>query len=232
LPVGVLGQEAIDTAAELVDAVVAERRRLVGDDRPELVRLAVQLPNGRAIRGERMLWNTAEVTGTLDVSVSKRRAKDDLGAWVDLLLLAALDPDPDWQAVLLRIDAKGQCATRLRLSIDPADAPEVLTTLVALHDAARSGPIPFFPELSKALADGKGQLALAKDWVTLLERDAPTRFLYGGVSAARLFAEPARPGDPGEGPRRAERLAAAVWDLWADTTTADVLAPATTGDDR
>lgn len=232
LPVGVLGQEAIDTAAELVDAVVAERRRLVGDDRPELVRLAVQLPNGRAIRGERMLWSTAEVTGTLDVSVSKHRAKDDLGAWVDLLLLAAFEPDPDWQAVLLRVDAKGQCATRLRLSIDAADAPEVLTTLVALHDAARSGPIPFFPELSKALADGKGQLALAKDWVTLLERHAPTRFLYGGVSAARLFAEPARPGDPGEGPRRAERLAAAVWDLWADTTTVDVLAPATTGDDR
>ena len=215
----------------LVDAVVAARRHLVGDARPELVRIAARLPEGRALRGELSIWRTERLTGTLDVSVSRRKAKDDLGAWLDLLLLAAAHPGPEWQAVLLRIDAKGRCGRRLRLSIDPADAPDVLTSIVALLDVARCGPIPFFPDLSKSLADGKGALALAKDWATLLERDAPAHFLYGGTSMARLLSEPSRPPDPGEGPGRAERLAATIWGLWADTTIVDE--PATTaGDDR
>ena len=219
LPVGVLGEAALAAALGLVDPVLAAQRRLLGDASSELVRLAIGLPDGREVRGELPIWTTDEVAGTVDVSMSRHKPKDDLRAWVDLLLLTASRPERHWRGVLLRAHDKGDVGTTIGLTVDPDEVGGVLAQLVAFHDAVRSGPVPFFPALSEQIADGKGPVDLGREWDELFQTDAAVRFLFGDWTIARLFAEPSLATDLGVGAGRAERLAEAIWGLF-DATTA------------
>ncbi|MFP5334055.1 MAG: exodeoxyribonuclease V subunit gamma [Actinomycetes bacterium] len=186
------------------------------------VDVTADLPDGRAVTG-----TVAGVRGDVLVRAvySRLAAKHRLRAWVQLLALAAAEPERSWRAVTVgrAQGSRPRAAASLLAAPPPAVAAQRLADLVALRDRALREPLPMPVDTACAYATSRA----AGDEVVQADMDAErtwTRFewedehhvLVWGDKAPFdvLLAAPGRteqawwPDDP----HRLGVLARRVWD--------------------
>jgi exodeoxyribonuclease V gamma subunit len=190
LPPRMIGQQVIDrilqNVTELADAATPY---LAGT--PQRYEVLVELD------GTRLTGAVPRVYGAdlVRVTFSRLSAKHRLQSWIELLALAATQPDTAWRAVTI-----GGGGTSI-LGPVPADSALIgLADLVGLQRIGLSEPLPFAPKtsaeyarhrrLERPIASYRG--LVAKVWGQ--ERDALYEQFFGdGVSVEDLLALPPRP---------------------------------------
>lgn len=134
--------------------------------RPETIDVEVDLGNGRRLSG-----TVPRVYDRRLVSVgySKLGAKQLLQAWIQLLALAASDPDHNYTALAIGRPPRGKNPAA-RLFAPPDDSSgELLADLVALRDAGLREPLPLplktsFAWASARLSGGQPMVEAERRW--------------------------------------------------------------------
>jgi exodeoxyribonuclease V gamma subunit len=229
-PVG-FGAQAVDSARSRADGIATTRNEVLATEAvattPTTVPVEYVLADGRPVRGE-----ITGVHGHLVVTaaVSTLAPKHRLAAWLRLALLTCAAPEVAWQALLVGTTGTGDNrkprAERFALRA-PADAAEVLDTVVDLFDRSGADLIAFFPATSEALQRGDRSAAL-KAWRPDSDQargesdDRWVQFAFGVLDLDDLLRQPPRAdesGEPwGEGSSRVERWAERVWGAYHRTT--------------
>jgi exodeoxyribonuclease V gamma subunit len=222
LPPGQLGvrllEEVVEQAEPLLAASEAERAGA-----PSSFDITVPLPGGRRLTGT--------VTGVYGTTLSrtvfsKLSPKHRLRAWVQLLALAAAQPDQPWRAVTAGLHRRPGVATS-EVSAPPASlAVAILAAYVDLRDRGLCEPLPVPVTAGAAYAavrhiGDSEQAALdasEKAWTSSFEdRDRHHAFVWGANPRfAGLLASRATPADEREGGANEERtrfgaLACRIW---------------------
>jgi exodeoxyribonuclease V gamma subunit len=148
LPPGELGKGTLRTVMERVEPIVTAAEAFKGD--AGSVDVAVELPDGRLVSG------TVGVRGStlLRVVYSSLGAKHRLRAWVQLLMLAASEPDVPWSAVTIGRGAGKRPAPRKSTLQAPSefDARLWLEQLVDVRDRGMRTPLPMPVKTAAAYA--------------------------------------------------------------------------------
>jgi len=151
LPPGLLGSRTLDDVLYDVGPLVERTAPLRATAR-RTVDVAVQLPDGRQVRGT--------VGGLHDhyliaVTYSKLGPAVRLRAWIAMLALSAAHPETSWGAASVGRGDPGQplCATVQPLEKD--HALEVLGELVALYDRGLREPLPLPVKSAAAYAEAR-----------------------------------------------------------------------------
>jgi len=229
LPPGTYGEAAIAqfTAASdnLLAAVVA---RGLDPAAHRDVAVDVTLPDGTRIVGTITVCHGAGDPGPVRITYSKAKARQELEAWLDLMLLVAHDPATPWRALAVRrvdktkaVDAD-VCELRPSPTDDPrAAALDALATVVGVLQVGMCEPIPLFPVVSKKIHLGP---ARESDWVSyggFGDGAADTTVVaFGESSLADILELPVAatdPGAPSPGSSRAQWYAELVWGTVATT---------------
>jgi len=150
LPLGAAGRVDLALAAAAVERLAEAAGDLPARTAPAA--LDLPLEGGRRLVGRADAVEAA--SGTLvDLDVAPvDRASRRLRAWLGVLALQAVDPRDERSARLFGLKG-GAEAVDVRLVAPAGDAArELLVRLVALHDAALSGPLPLFEGASAAVA--------------------------------------------------------------------------------
>ncbi|MHB1138987.1 MAG: exodeoxyribonuclease V subunit gamma [Microthrixaceae bacterium] len=225
LPPAVLGDALVDdlyeTVRQLVDAAGTRGLR-AGPAQP--LPVDVTLPDGCRVVGAVAGRLQDATPGPVLVTYSVGKPAHRLAAWLDLVALAASDPEPEWRAVgVSRNSAKG-AKTRsdvFDLEMTPdASAVDALAVAVDLYRRGSREPLPLFSRLSPKLHERK---ASRSDWFGERSRggadgdDAANALVFGGHDLATLRRLPALDDDPAH-PHgdetvggRAERYANYLW---------------------
>ncbi len=232
LPPFGFGAQAVASARTRAEGIATMRNEVLAaeavDDAPTTRAVEVALADGRRVLGE-----VAGIHGHLVVTatVSTLAPKHRLAAWLRLALLTCTAPDIAWQALLVGTSGSGDTRTTVveRLALrSPADATEVLDTVVDLFDRSAADLITFFPATSEALQrrDRAGALAAWRPDTDYARGDADDRwvqFAFGPIDLDDLLRQPPRADETGEswgeGSSRAERWADRVWGTYWRTTT-------------
>jgi exodeoxyribonuclease V gamma subunit len=180
VPVGGLGEVALDGIEDLVDRLCTAVGGIDGEPRSLPVDVLLPIPAGDGVAaGGRRLVGSVDLIGTTvtHVSVSRLKAKHQIAAWVRLLAVLAAEPDATATARLLGRDGSLVGGVRkVTLALPVASEPEQaeqadqadqadqarahLAELVALYLRGFSEPVPLLPEVSyryaRCRADGKG----------------------------------------------------------------------------
>jgi exodeoxyribonuclease V gamma subunit len=161
VPVGGIGEVALDGIEELVEKLCEQVERIEGEGASVPVDVLVPLLAG----GDRRLVGSVEVVGStvLHVGVSKLKAKHRIATWTRLLAVIAAQPGLDPVGRLLGQDKNlvaGYRDTTLRplaatqadgVHDDPAEfARGHLANLVDLYLRGHSQPLPLLPEVACA----------------------------------------------------------------------------------
>lgn len=146
LPPGRLGwrlagsiRDQVVPIATLADAVTAGLS-------PRAVDVDLPLPDGRRITGT---VNGLHDTRLVATGYSKLGPKQELDAWVQLVVLECAQPGRGWSAGAIGRGREG--AARVAFGA-VEDAPRRLAELVALYDAGMRGPIPLPVKTAQAYA--------------------------------------------------------------------------------
>ena len=235
LPPGETGAATLRSALEVVEPLAQAYESLaIAEPEARRVEVDVHLADGTRVVGT-VSDRGVTVAGPVEVTVSKRKDKDVLAIWLDLLALGAHDGGRAWRAVHLSQGKKDRkvpyapVVTALELSgSDPSEcsrnALDALSTLVAIHRLGLREPIPFFPTTSRKLALGKFS---PSDWSgSPYNRgdldDTWVRAVFGELDYEQLTSLEVQPHDPPGGESdRARRYAEAIWGLH-DTSVTDV----------
>lgn len=230
LPPGTYGEAAITRFAAAADnllAAVTDRGLDPTDHRD--VAVDVTLPDGTRIVGTITVCHGAGDPGPVRITYSKAKARQELEAWLDLMLLVAHDPDTPWRALAVRRVDKSKavdadvCELRPVPTDDPRGAAlEALATVVGVLRVGMCEPIPLFPVVSRKIHLGTAE---ESDWVAnggFGDGAADTTVVaFGECSLADVLAIPVTdddPGDPDPGTSRAEWYAGRVWGTVATTS--------------
>ncbi len=234
LPPEQLGKAIVDEAVPKANMILAVAERVLPTGARESCDLRVQLSGGTVLTGtiggiERGILG--------DVTMSKLKPKQRLGAWVRLLALTAARPDQPWEAVTVGMHPirKGaHCVSRFGdLGDDEAArstrALSCLEAIVDLHRRGMREPLPLFCESSAAYAaataeGNDGYAAAAKRFndahrFTGEISDEEHRFAFPGISSLDdIRALEPRPDETGAGWASGEtsrfgRLAHRLWHL-------------------
>jgi exodeoxyribonuclease V gamma subunit len=201
---------------------------------PRHLDVTVELPSGIRVVG-----TVPGVYGDCLVRVvySRLGPKHRLRAWVQLLALAAAQPDHEWEAKTVgRGSKKGTVALSHLSGVGPEDARSHLASLVELYAAGMCRPLPLPAKASCAYAEKRREdapvsVAVAhagKQWRTGSGTDeqgeftdADHRQVWGDVALSALLAEPADPTDPAwpQEPHRFGQLARRLWTPLLDAET-------------
>ncbi len=232
LPPFGFGAQAIASARNRADGIAAMRNEVLAAEQvpttPTTRAVEYALADGRLVMGE-----VSGVHGHLVVTatVSALSPKHRLAAWLRLALLTGTAPDIAWQALLVGTKGTGDnrepVVERLALR-SPADAVEVLHTVVDLFDRSGADLIPFFPATSEALhrRDRSAALSAWRPDTDHARGDADDRwvqFAFGPLDLDDLLRLPPRADEAGptwgDEPSRAHRWADRVWSTYQRTTT-------------
>lgn len=228
LPPGALGDAEADdllTAVTVLDEAV--RRLGVGVDH-DAVSIDLELPDGTRIVGAVADASTAGSTdgarGPARIGFGSLKPRYRLAAWIDLLALAATDPDGPWRSVVVNYDKKVKRAQVVELrprgddaETRAADALAGLQVAVEVARRARREPLPMFPNLSHAVhqAHADGRRARTSDWRDRMgwgDGDKPHAALaFGDHELADLYDLSTRADDPFDDPERMVGWARYVW---------------------
>ncbi len=230
LPPGVYGVAAVAQFTAASDNLLAAvRERGLDPTDHHDVAVDVTLPDGTRIVGTVTVCHGTGDPGPVHITYSKAKARQELEAWLDLMLLVAHDPDTPWRALAVRrADATKSvtadvCELRPLASTDPqAAALDALATVVGIHRTGMCEPIPLFPVVSKKIFLDS---ATESDWVTsggFGDGAADTTVVaFGECTLADILAIPVTdddPGDPAPGESRAEWYAELLWGTVAATS--------------
>jgi exodeoxyribonuclease V gamma subunit len=233
LPPGVLGKPVVDSVYPIVNAIVIEAQRLVGDgEAADPIDVRVPLSDGRLVNG-----TVAGLRGDtlLTTTYSRVGPKHRLAAWVRLLGLTATRPERPFAAATVGragADDDVRCVCIAALGEDRAQradaANRALQGLIDLYDRGMREPLPMFTATSAAYAyaaaSGQDPVAAAAEaWVTgwgfdREDRELEHQLVLGGVrSLDELLAMAPRPDESGDAWESAEnsrlgRLARRLWD--------------------
>ncbi len=204
LPPGPLGGGVVDAAADEVEVLVQRTGDLRAGE-PTAVDVAVQLPGGCRLAGT-VPWVHGDVV--VRVTFSRLAAKHRLRAWVQLLALAAADPEQPWTtATAGRGRRKGTFAISRATRPDAGRAAAALDDLVALYRLGRRQPLPLSPRTSCCYAEkrrsgsppGACQAKASTEWRRSFDGrdigehdDVDHRRVWGDAPFEALLGEPAR----------------------------------------
>ncbi|WP_334143134.1 exodeoxyribonuclease V subunit gamma [Rhabdothermincola sp.] len=244
LPPAELGQRALDEATGKVDGLL-ERLSGCGYElgtEPDRVPIDVLLPDGTRLTG--LVDDAhADLPGPVRVSASRRRPKQFLAAWLDLMALTAHDPSRDWWSVTIAPHEDSsrrseppviECLGPVGRTVEDRrrNALAALGVAVDCYRRARREPIPLFPKLSRPLAEGR---ATKEDWIGRWGGDGTDpahRLVFGDLDLAGVRALPVQPHDPpGRATNRAERFAQYLWGTILDSCTVSHLDDGADGTD-
>jgi exodeoxyribonuclease V gamma subunit len=228
LPPGVLEGRLVDELDAVVTAVTAEASALgVGGRRTELFEVDVALGEHTRVLGTVPLRLDAVTPGAARVQYRTVKPTDQLAAWLDLMVLAASDPDGGWRSVVIGRSRDPKVVVEV-VDLVPAepgttDRIAPLSALEVVVDCYRRGmrePIPLFPVLSHEQHRGG---ATSGDWVAFGGggdgEHAAVRLAFTGIDFPALMALPARPGDPPGTGGRVERFAGYLWGAFDRSAT-------------
>jgi exodeoxyribonuclease V gamma subunit len=216
LPPGELGKQLIATVQGEVRPIFDACQPHLGTA-PNTVDSIVTLEGGRRVVG-----TIPGVRGQTIVraTFSNLAAKHRLRAWVQLLALAASQPDRQWGAVTIGKRKDGARVATLQ-GLSPEDAASALAELVALRDEGLCCPLPVSPKTSAAYAEARQRFdvdaSLSKatgEWAGQRfdgERGDVEHVLIYGAGASledALLAEP----DDGAEQTKFGRLARLIWE--------------------
>jgi len=223
LPPGALGAAVIDPIAQRVEVLVDKTAGLRAGA-PEALDVTVRLEDGVRLAG-----TVPGIHGNRIVRVeySRLSAKHRIRAWVHVLALAAGRPGTDWCAATVGRGKDGPAMSVLSAP-DPEKAREILATLVRLHRAGLSEPLPLAPRSSCAYAEhrAKGsppkaaEVKAADEWRKRLGDgrefgdfdDSEHLRVWGSSWLPDLLRVPAHPHEPyGDEPHRFGQLARQVF---------------------
>jgi exodeoxyribonuclease V gamma subunit len=219
LPPGSLESGVTTDLITGVGALLAEAEaRGIRTDPSDPYEVEVVLEDGTRVVGSVPLALAGPEAGPARVRYSRPKPTFVLQAWVDLMALAATDPDRPWRSVFVsRGDGDELVAVAdLRVRAD-GGAPDVvarhaLGVAVRCYRAGMREPLPLFPTLSKSVADGGGDASAwrnRKGWGD--GQRAATALFFGGLGYRDLMDLPARATDPDGSGGRVERWARYLW---------------------
>jgi exodeoxyribonuclease V gamma subunit len=231
LPPGAYGDAALARFSEASDNLIAAVAATGLDPgRTRDVAIDLVLADGTRIVGTVTVCDGTGDPGPLRVTYSKVKPRQELEAWLDLMLLVAQDPTTPWRSIAVRRADRSKsvtadvCELRPATTSDPrAAALDALGTVAAVYHVGMCEPIPLFPVASKGIylgAPGEG------DWSNFggfgdgtLDT---TVIAFGECSLQEILALPVAehdPGDPEAGGSRAEWYANRVWGTIEATCT-------------
>ncbi len=242
LPPGVLEDQLVDELDDMVAAIIAEADVLrVGHGRAELFEVDVEIGDDMRIVGTVPLRLEAPEPGPARVQYSRVKPAHRLAVWLDLMALAASDPDRAWRAAVIGRSGKAKRpveVVELRpASTDLVDRVDPHRALQVAVDCYRRGmvePIPLFPLLSYEQFHGTAKPSHwdSAGWGGDGE-DQAVQLVFGRLGFRELMALPARPYDPPGAGDRVARFADYLWGtVGRSATSADDAARTVTAGHR
>lgn len=222
LPPGRLFRAALEEALAKVEPLIGCLEDFhVGRVQPVQHQIDVALSGGVRVVGS-VRDDRGVDAGPVTVTPSLHERKRELSPWLDLVALAAQDPQTDWHANLITWAKTKAGFNRTDLHMRDGNpnvrrerAIAALSTLVDLFILGRREPLPLFPKLSVALATGRSDAQ--KTWHDRYNHNADgddewVQLAFGALSFDELMALPCQPHDPdGDGDSRVERYAKVLW---------------------
>ena len=219
LPPGVLEDRLFEDLATEIDGLLAEaERRGVRGGEPDLYAVDVTDADGVRIVGTVPLALDGPGPGPGRVQFTRPKDTHRLGAWLDLLVLVASEPEVPWRSVVVT-RAKGKDAKLAPVELRPASeddpgamARRELALVVDLYRRGLRGPLPLFPSYSAALHAGGSPDSGWRDHLGRGDATAPAvRLVFGDVDVEEIDDLPARSWDPAGPGSRVERYARHLW---------------------
>jgi exodeoxyribonuclease V gamma subunit len=230
LPPGVLETRLFADLAEEVDDMLAEaERRGITEGEPELRDIDVLLSDHTRIVGEVRLRLHSASPGPGRIEFTRPKEKYRLSAWLDLMVLVAVEPTTPWRSVVVtrKKAAKDKSLKPVDLSIDTAVtdpramATRALERVVELYRKGLAQPLPLFPSYSPALYDDAspdGEWS-GRDGHGDAGRPA-VRLVFGDIGIDEVEDMTPEPDDPDGTGGRAARYADHLWGTVVGTVKA------------
>ena len=223
LPAGALGAKVADGISGEAAQIVQEALRLGVESGPATeLSVDVLAPDGTRIVGAVPLRLQAARPGPALVTYTRERSSHLVRAWVDLMALTVGAADQQWRSVVISRRAKGKGSRTYDFTVaqpgrDVLEPADCLQLAVDYFRAGMVEPLPMFPKLSYSLyRNGDGNLS--DDWRPQGPAEGwgdgdrtATRLVFGHRPLKEILELPSRPGDPGAGTRRVQRLAVGLY---------------------
>lgn len=222
LPPFGFGAQVLDEVALTVDRLVQVTQPLTTQP-ARVVDVLVDLGDGRMLSG-----SVAQVHGNAVVrtTFSRLAPRHRIAAWVQVLALAAAQPEHDWQAVTLGRGRFGRPTWRVTVTAPRDMAVQLLRDIIRLRDMGLREPLPIAPTASAVYAQRRWQGATVDQACEAAEEafgggagalfgdftDRSLRYVWGPQVRLRDWHNQPAEGD-GAGERtRFGELARLMWD--------------------
>jgi exodeoxyribonuclease V gamma subunit len=226
LPPGVFEGRVSGAILGEVGDIMAESARLgVRAGEPDHQEVEVGMAGGTRIVGSIPHLLAPVAPGPARIRYARPKPGFVLEAWLDLMILMAVDPEVSWRSVsICRGKTKDDLATVIDLEPLLRGAPggerarEALEVVCACFRAGMSEPLPLFPTFSKTVADDDPDRSAwhHRDGWGDADKGA-TGFFLGQLSMTEVLAVPALDRDPDGTGGRTARWAHYLWDEVAAT---------------
>ena len=221
LPPGALEGRVSGTILGEVGAIMAESARLgVRRGEPDHQDVEVETDGGTRIVGSIPRLLPADRPGPARVRYARPNAGFVLEAWLDLMILMAMDPEVPWRSVsICRGKTKVDPVTVVELeplvygAQGGTRARQALEVVCTCFRAGMREPLPLFSTFSKTVADGEPDGSAwhhREEWGDA-DKGA-TGFFLGHLSVSEVLALPALERDPDGSGGRTARWAHYLWD--------------------
>ena len=221
LPPGALeGRVAVAILGEVGDIIAESARRGVRTGEPDHHEIEIDLSDGTRIFGSIAHLLNPDRPGPARVRYARPKAGFVLEAWLDLMILTAMDPEVSWRSVSICRGKTNDDQVTV-VDLEPllsgpeggVRARQALEVVGACFRAGMSEPLPLFPTFSKTVADGEpdGAAWSNRDGWGDADKGA-TKFFLGHMSVPEVLAIPALERDPAGIGGRASRWAHFLWD--------------------
>lgn len=199
LPPGRLGWRLATRIRDQVVPIATLADAITQGLTPRAVDIDLALPDGRRITGTvTSLYDTRVVS----TGFSRLGPKQELDAWVQLVVLECALPGRGWSAGAIGRAGRGEDPARVAFG-SVADAPARLAELVATYDAGMRGPIPLPVKTAHAYATRRlrpsAEAAARKEWeggrFDGESADPEHRCVWGDLAFEDLLRIAPRPGE-------------------------------------
>jgi exonuclease V gamma subunit len=207
------------------DIMAASARLGVRQGEPDHRDVELGMAGGVRIVGSIPHMLAPGAPGPARIRYARPKAGFVLEAWLDLMVLMAVDPEVSWRSVSI-CRGKTKNAPATVIDLEPllhgpqggARARAALDVVCACFRAGMSEPLPLFPTFSKTVADGDpdGSAWHNRDGWGDADKGA-TGFFLGQLSMTEVLAVPALDRDPDGTGGRTARWAHYLWDEVAAT---------------